>query len=535
MKSSLILFVAICAALTAIPASAATCESLSSLKLANTTITSAKNVASGAFTLPTGSVTQQPGDLAGFNALPAFCRIQGVLQPSSDSHIEFEVWLPASGWNGKFQGIGNGGFAGSIGYSGMADAIKFNYATASTDTGHQANMIDARWALGHPEKIIDFGYRAVHETAVTAKAIIQSFYGKNPEHSYFSSCSNGGRQALMEAQRFPEDYDGIIAGAPANFWTHLFGVAIWNNQALSNEKSSYFNATKLPAVQAAVLAECDMLDKVKDGVLENPEQCRLDTSKLLCVGMETDRCLTNPQLAALKKIYAGPHNAKGDRVSPGFSPGSEADPQGWQLWITGNQPTQGLLFAFGTQFFQNMVYGDPSWDFRTFDWDHDMKAADDKMAQILNATDPDLTKFKKRGGKLILYHGWNDSGIPALYSVEYYQSVVSRMGQKKADEFIRLFMVPGMQHCTGGAGCDSFGQMSVAQGDPEHNISAAIERWVEKGVAPDKIIAAKIKVDGKAPGSVARNHLLCPYPQVAKYKGSGNTDEAANFVCAENK
>ena len=182
-----------------------------------------------------------------------------------------------------------------------------------------------------------------------------------------------------------------------------------------------------------------------------------------------------------------------------------------------------------------MVYGDPSWDFRTFDWDHDMKAADDKMAQILNATDPDLTKFKKRGGKLILYHGWNDSGIPALYSVEYYQSVVSRMGQKKADEFIRLFMVPGMQHCTGGAGCDSFGQMSVAQGDPEHNISAAIERWVETGVAPDKIIAAKNKVDGKAPGSVVRNHLLCPYPQVAKYKGSGNTYEAANFVCAENK
>jgi len=534
MKTSLIALILLCAVMMATPASAAICESLSNLKLTNTTITSAQAVAPGAFTPPAGSGTQQPGAFTAFNALPAFCRVQGVLTPSSDSHIEFEVWLPASGWNGKYQGIGNGGFAGSIGYSNLADAIAHNYATASTDTGHKANAIDARWALGHPEKIIDFGYRAIHETAVTAKAIIRAFYGKRPKRSYFNSCSNGGRQALMEAQRFPEDYDGIISGAPALFWTHLNGIGIWDTLVMS-DTSSYLSAGKLPAIQEAVLAECDMLDKVKDGVLEDPARCRFDASKLNCSGTETDRCLVDPQIATLKKLYAGPRNAKGAQLAPGYAPGAEADPQGWELWITGKQPGQGLITAFGTQFFQNMVYDNPSWDFHTFNWDRDVKVADEKLAHILNATNPDLTQFKKRGGKLIIYHGWDDAAIPAQFAIDYYKSVLSKMGKKNADEFVRLFMVPGMQHCAGGAGCDTFGQFTMAQGDPEHDINAALERWVEKGIAPSKIIAAKIKTDGKPAGEVVRTHPLCPYPQVAKYKGSGSADDAANFACAEGK
>lgn len=535
MRNWLTLFVVVCAILTAIPASAATCDSLSSLKLENIQISSARIVSAGSFSLPPESASLQLDAPYAFNALPSFCRVQGVIQPSHDSDIKFEVWLPVAGWNGKYQGIGNGGFAGSILYNRLADALAHNYATAATDTGHQGNAIDASWALGHPEKSVDFGYRAIHETVVAAKEIIQAFYGSKPEYSYFNSCSNGGRQALMEAQRFPEDYDGIIAGAPAHYWTHLLSVAVASTLAVSNDKSSFLNPAKLPAVQEAVLADCDMLDKVKDGVLENPSQCKPDLSKLLCSGKETDRCLTESQLAALKKLYAGPHNAEGEQLSPGFPPGDEANPQGWSVWITGKEPTQGLLFDFGTQFYKNMVYNDPSWDFRTFDWDRDTRAADEKMAPILNATDPDLTQFKKRGGKLILYHGWNDAGIPAQFTVDYYKSVVSKMGQKETDEFVRLFMVPGMQHCAGGIGCDNFGQQGVARGNPESNISAALERWVEEGMAPDTIIAAKYKAGDSSETRTVRTHPLCPYPKVAQYKGSGSTDEAANFVCVESK
>lgn len=534
MRNYLVMVVIVCVMLTAISASAATCESVSNLKLENGEITSARDVAAGAF-MPPGSAALQINVANVFNNLPAFCRVQGVIRPSSDSDIKFEVWLPAADWNRKYQGIGNGGFAGSIQYDGLADAIAHNYATAATDTGHQGNAIDASWALGHPEKIIDFGYRAIHETAVAAKAIIQAFYGRAPQYSYFNSCSNGGRQALMEAQRFPEDYDDIIAGAPAHYWTHLNSVAVASTLAVSADKSSFLNPTKLPAVQEAVLANCDMLDKVKDGVLEDPSQCRPDLSMLLCTGTETDRCLTDSQLAGLKKLYAGPHSAEGKQLSPGYAPGGEADPQGWSVWITGREPTQGLLFAFGTQFYKNMVYNDPSWDFRTFDWDRDTRAADKKMAPILNATNPDLTQFKKRGGKLILYHGWNDAAIPAQYIIDYYKSVASKMGQKETDEFVRLFMVPGMQHCAGGTGCDNFGQQGVARGNPESNISAALERWVEEAIAPDTIIAAKYKAGDSSGSGIVRTHPLCSYPKVAQYKGSGSTDEADNFVCVESK
>ena len=431
------------------------------------------------------------------------------------------LWLPLSNWNNKFQGIGNGGFAGAIGYAGMANAISHGYATASTDTGHSGEGTDASWAFRHQEKAIDFGYRAIHEAAVTAKAVISAFYGDGPRRSYFNSCSNGGRQALIEAQRYPADYDGIIAGAPANYWTHLLTAAIFDMQATAADTAAYIPATKLKAIEAAALAACDSLDGVKDGVIENPAQCHFDPSVLLCKTAESDGCLTAPQLAALKKIYAGAKNSRGEPILPGFSPGGEAEQGGWAAWITGAAPGQSLQMAFGVNFFKYIVYGDPAWDYKTSTVDHNVKLADDEAAGIFNATDPDLGKFKDRGGKLILYHGWSDAAIPALNTIDYYQSVVRKMGAKNAAGFVRLYMVPGMQHCGGGAGPSTFGQAGVAQDDPEHNIDAALERWVEQGAVPNEVIAR----------GAGRTRPLCPYPQTAHYTGTGSTDDAANFVC----
>jgi feruloyl esterase len=379
--------------------------------------------------------------------------------------------------------------------------------------------------------LVDFGYRAIHETAVRAKAILHAFYGASPQRSYFSSCSNGGRQALMEAQRYPDDYDGIIAGAPANFWTHLLSAAAWDVQVLS-DPASYIPASKLKAIEAAALAACDARDGVVDGVIDMPTKCGFDPSTLRCAGPESDSCLTEPQVAALKKIYAGPRNLQGEQVFPGYPPGSETGPGGWGLWITGAKPGGSLLSFFSTQYFRNIVFENASWDPKTFNLDKDVTLADEKTARILNSTDPNLTAFQRRGGKLILYHGWNDAAIPAQNTINYYQSVGARMGQRNADRFVRLFMVPGMQHCGDGAGTNSFGQAGASfPADAEHDISLALERWVEKGTAPDTIIAAKRGADPDPTKGILRTRPLCAYPQVAHWKGTGSTDDGANFVC----
>jgi feruloyl esterase len=510
-------------AITFATAMAATCDSLATLTLPGTTIATAQVVPAGSFTPPSGQAIKN---------LPAFCRVAGVLKPSTDSNIQFEVWLPSAGWNGKFQGMGNGGFAGSINFSGLGIAVSHGYATASTDTGHQAGVTDGAWALGHRERVIDFGYRAIHETTEKAKAIIQAFYGEQPKHSYFSSCSNGGRQALMEAQRYPADYDGIIAGAPANNFTHLLTGGLWDMQATTSEPASYIPAGKIPAIEAAALAACDALDGVKDGVIDDPSRCQFDPAVLLCSGPESNTCLTQPQITALKKIYSGPRNSKGEQLFPGYSPGGETGFNGWQGWISGNAPGKSIQSAFGNNFFQNMVYDDAAWDYHRFDIDHSPKVADDKVAAILNATDPDLKRFQKHGGKLIVYHGWSDAAIPPLNAVNYYQTVVSKMGAKEAASFVRLYMVPGMQHCSGGPGPNVFGQSTVAEGDPQHDMSAALERWVEQGTAPAEIVATKFKGDTPASG-VLRTRPLCAYPLVARWKGNGSSDDAASFACVK--
>lgn len=510
--------------------SAQSCEKLSQLALSNARIVSAQAIDAGAFTPPaiTPWLIGSP-DL--YKSLGAFCRVVVEATPSADSSIKIEVWMPAQGWNGRFRGQGNGGFAGEIYYSGLALAVQQKYASAATDTGHSAPGTDARWALGHPEKVTDFGYRAIHEMTQTAKTVIKAFYGNPAQHAYFAACSNGGRQALMESQRFPADYDGILAGAPANYWTHLLTTALANAQATTLGPGSYIPASKLPALARAVNAACDAQDGVTDGVLNDPRQCKFDPASLLCKAGDSNECFTAPQITALKALYDGPHDANGGLIFPGYLPGGEEGPGGWATWITGTAPGKSLLFAFGGGYFSNMVYEKADWNYRNTKVDDGLKAAEAKTAKILNATDPILSPFKVRGGKLILYHGWNDAAISALNTINYYSAVESKMGKADTDAFSRLYMVPGMQHCGGGPGANSFGQLGEGAPDPQHNLELALEQWVEKGNVPFEIVATRFVDDDPTKG-VKFTRPLCPYPQVAKFKGTGDPNDAVNFVCA---
>lgn len=514
----------------ATPGKTHSCEALAQLELLKAKVVSAETVAAGAFPPPTNLAPWLAGDPSFYKTLPEFCRVVIQSAPSADSDIKIEVWMPTEGWNGNFRGQGNGGFAGEIGYHGMGLAVQQKFATAATNTGHAAGGTDASWALGHPEKVTDFAYRAIHEMTQNAKTVINAFYGSKAQHAYFSACSNGGRQALMEAQRFPADYDGIVAGAPANFWTHLLTKALADAQATTLDPDSYIPASKLPALARAVNAACDAQDGVSDGVLNDPRQCKFDPASLLCKESDSNECLTAKQITAVKKLYEGPRDAKGKLIFPGYLPGAEEGPGGWGPWITGMAPGKSLLFAFGGGYFSNMVYEKADWNYRDSKVDDALKAADEKTEKILNATDADLSAFKKRGGRLILYHGWNDAAISALNSIDYFESVGTRMGRAETDAFARLYMVPGLQHCGGGPGANSFGQLGEGARDPQHNIEAAVEQWVEKGVAPGAIVATKFVDDNPAKG-VKFTRPMCPYPQAAKYKGAGDTNDAANFVC----
>ncbi|HLK06316.1 MAG TPA: TonB family protein [Candidatus Angelobacter sp.] len=502
---------------------AATCESLAALNLPDTTITLAQAVAAGAFIPPGESVPP-----ASVKNLPAFCRVAATIKPAKDSEIKMEVWLPLTGWNGKYRGEGNGGFAGSIFYPGLATAVSQGYASASTDTGHSGSPVDAHWALGHPDKIVDFGWRAIHEMTVKAKSVIQAFYGDAPRKSYFTGCSNGGRQALMEAQRFPEDYDGIIAGAPANYWTKVFATFIWDIQAMQAKPGSYIGANKIPAIARAVVAACDAYDGVKDGVLNDPRACRFH-QVLLCKERDSDSCLTPPQEAALKKIYDGPVDAKGKQIFPGFLPGGEEGEGGWVTWIDSG-PGKDLQSVFAHGFYTNMISSKEPVNLKTIDVETAVKLADEQQGQTFNAVDPNLKPFAARGGKLIMYHGWSDAALPPQGSINYYNSVEAAMGPGKPELFMRLFMAPGMQHCGGGPGTNSFGQFAPGV-DADHDLNQALERWVEKGIAPDRLIATKF-VDDKPEKGVAMTRPLCPYPAAATFKGTGDTNDAANFGCS---
>lgn len=506
------------------------CENLAGLKLPNTSIDLAQAAPAGTFTLSGANLIQ---------SLPAFCRVEGVMAPTKDSEIHFAVWMPTTGWNGKFRGVGNYGFAGQIEFGDMAAAIRRGYSAASTDTGHRGGGTDSEWALKHPEKVADFGYRAVHEMTVKAKAIIRSFYGQAPQWSYFEGSSNGGRQALIEAQRFPDDYDGILAGAVPISGTNLLTAALYNTYP---GPAAYIPASKIPAISAAVLSACDALDGISDGILNDPRQCHFDPLALRCQGAESDGCLTSAQVSQLKKIYAGLRNSKGEKLFPGYMPGGEEGEDGWAGWIIGAARGQGLITVYALNYFRDMVVENPAWDFRSVSPEHAAQMADEKTGRAVNATDPDLRRFRARGGKLIVYHGWSDPAMPALSTINYYDSVVANMGLQETEAFVRLYVAPGMHHAFLGPGPNFFGQVDLAglggppdvptPTDPQHNISSVLVRWVENGVAPGPIIATKYVNDLDPSQGVKMTRPLCPYPQIAKYKGTGDTNDAANFVCS---
>jgi feruloyl esterase len=518
-------------ALSATLAGGNSCESLKTVSLPNTTIIVVEMVAAGPYTPPAfGGGPPPAGGVAGPGGpggrrgggpaaagapagrgrgpaapplmLPAHCRVNAILKPSADSEIEMEVWMPADNWNGKFQFVGGGGWAGNISFPAMAAAVQEGYATASTDTGHKGG--NALFAIGHPEKVVDFAYRAVHESTVQSKALIAKYYDRAARLSYWNGCSTGGRQGLMEAQKYPEDFDAIIAGAPANFQTHLHAWDLVVSVPALKDPSAAVPAAKLNALSQAAVAACDAKDGVTDGLINDPRACKFDPAVLLCKGADADNCLTAPQLESVKRVYAAAKTKSGETVFPGKEPGSET---GWGGVLAGQQAPGVSIGSF------QVAYNDANWDAKTFDLDRDLKIVDEKVGTIINAVNPDLSAFKVHGGKLLLYHGWNDTAISPGNTINYYESVLKKMGGKQ-DNFVRLFMAPGMQHCGNGPGPNQINYMGT------------IERWRESNSAPDTLTAYHVtnnRVDMVRP--------LCPYPQVATYKGTGSTNDAANFVC----
>ena len=475
------------------------CERLARLMVRAGTITQAETVAAGTFTPPGGE------DADAFRTLPGFCRVAATLKPSSDSDIKIEVWLPLAGWNGKWQAVGNGAFNGNINYGAMSAALRRGYATSSTDTGHTGG--GANWALGHPEKVVDFGWRAVHEMAVASKQIVASHYDRAPTFSYWNGCSAGGRQGMKAAQRFPADFDGIIAGAPGLDWTSRAAQAARVAKVLESHEGARLMPPQRQLLHAAVLGACDALDGVKDGLIENPQRCSFDPGVLECKEGAGASCLTKAQVETARMMYSSPINPKTKRVITGVAPGSELGwtDQGWSVSARATALDQ----------FRYIVSGDPSWTIQQFNFESDIVRAEETDRDTINALDPNLKPFIDRGGKLIQYHGWSDPQISPLNSTQYHSRVVDTLGgASKVHGSYRLFMAPGMGHCGGGEGPNSF------------DMVAALEQWVEHGRAPDRILASH-----STSGAVDRTRPLCPYPQVAVYAGKGSMDEAENFVC----
>ncbi|HVY83096.1 MAG TPA: tannase/feruloyl esterase family alpha/beta hydrolase [Steroidobacteraceae bacterium] len=487
-------------------AHAADCEGLTALKLPHTEITLAQSVAAGAFQPPPGAAA--PGTPpAAYSHLPPFCRVAGTSRPTADSDIRFEVWMPASGWNGKFVGVGNGVWAGSITYFSMVEPLAKGYATAASDDGHQGSPLDASFVAGHPEKLVDFGHRAPHEMTVAAKAIVAAFYGKNVNRSLFVSCSTGGRQGLMEAYRYPRDYDGISSMAPANPMTTLMVSSLWTGYATLKDAASHIPPPKFAVVHKAAVAACDADDSVKDGIISTPRKCHFDPSALACKGGDAPDCLTAAQLAALRAIYQGPRNARtGQEIYPGFEPGSEMM---FPIQTTGPEP-----FGAATTYLKSLVFKDPSWDFRRFDYDKDVALAVQTGGAQLDVPPTGLEAFFKDGRKLLLSHGWADGLIPPMSTVNFYTALAQRLGPKKTAAGTRLFMIPGMGHCAGGDGPFVFDAITT------------LDQWVDSGKAPERIVVSN------PPGAPVRTRPLCPWPQEAVYSGTGSTDDEKSFKCA---
>ena len=519
------------------------CTDLKSLALTGASIVSATAVPAGTFSPATG---------VSLDAMPAFCRVVGQATPTSDSQIGFEVWLPLQAqWNAKYLQVGTQGYAGTYQFGPMATVLKRGYAIASTDTGHPQTVPDlASWAVGHPEKIIDFGYRAHKVTTDLAKIIVQANLGKAPAFSYFYGGSNGGREAMMAAQRYPEDFNGYLSEGPAINWTRLAGGWVHTEQALFSDPASTISAAKLPAIQSAALAACDAADGVLDGFVNDPRACHFNPDGLLCAGAESDACLSAAQISALKKILDGPRSSTtGARAYPGYEPGGVNSPV-WSTFMTG-PAVPGFLTASGNALLGNAFFADlasdagnaPGYPFKTFDFDAAVAAAEarliktETLANVINAGSTNLSAVRSRGAKIIMAAGWDDAVVPARAVIDYYESVIAgpSFGGDLAttQASYRLFLVPGEGHLTGGAGATAygsiFGQAGIAA-DPAHDILLALEAWVEQGKAPDAIVAAAY-VNGDPGAGLLRTRPLCPYPKLATWKGAGSADIAENFNC----
>lgn len=532
------------------------CEALTSLALRDGTVTSATTISA-----PYQTTASSGTALITVSAPFPFCRVMATLTPTADSRIGMELWMPAAAnWNGKFLGVGNGALTGAIWHTSMVRPLQNGYAVANSDLGHTGST--ANWALGHPEKVIDYAYRGDHVTAVASKALVEAFYGSGPKRSYFHGCSNGGHQALMEAQRYPDDYDAIIAGAPWNQWVRQNVEFI--SRALALER---LNPAKHAMITAAVIAQCGGKDggRLEDGYLNAPQQCHFKPESLQCAGADAPTCLTATEVAAVKAVYDGPRRSDtGERLFPGFERGSEFG------WVG--------FGAFINNLWQNMIVEDPSFDFHTFDFSSQVDFFDNKLARIINSTDPDLSAFRARGGKLLLWHGWTDTTLEPRSTVNYYNSVVAVTGgdvslpnlhAEAADDisdgkdtgdrdarvkargresdrtrlyrrryrdladtqaFARLFMAPGVNHCGGGLGPNSSFAYTLANPagpfDADHDILAALDRWVETDAAPDRLLATHATA-----GVADKTRPVCAYPKVARYEGTGDPNVPESWVC----
>jgi feruloyl esterase len=463
-------------------AHARSCGSLATLTTPEVQIVQAQSVAAGTFTSSGGGGTALD--------VPNFCRVTLRLKPSPDSDIIAEVWLPAN-WNTKLLALGSGGWGGSIDFDSMAAALRRGYAVSASDDGHEDR--GGRFLMGHPEKLIDFAYRAEHDSTLEAKALIKSLYGRASTHAYWQGCSGGGREGLIQAYRYPDEFDGIIAGDPANIRRNAW--ALWLAVRALSDPAAFIPPSKYPMLHDAVLAACDAKDGVKDGLIEDPENCRIDFAALQCKGAEGPDCLTAHQVKTAQTMISPATTPSGNVLFPALEPGTELR---WGRMAGGPGPADLFLDEY-----RYLVYQDPNWDWHSFDLERDA------------VMDPHLMAFANHGGKLLLYHGWADQQVAPGSTVEYYESVRGLSADPQhADSWLRLFMAPGMAHCAGGEGPDTFDSLT------------ALEHWVEHGKPPDHILASHLTA-----GKVDRTRPLCVYPQVARYKGSGSIDNAANFSC----
>jgi feruloyl esterase len=517
------------------PASAATsCADLANLTLPyNTTITLAQSYAAGQ--VVTGATVAPVG----------LCRVAATAKPGAHSNVRFEVWIPSDGsWNGKYQQVGNGGFAGSIQYAAVANAVSRGYAAASTDDGTSGPPAGAPSFIDNPDVMIDYGHRSLKVTSDNSKAIIVAFMNRGPRRSYFVGCSDGGREALQQAQRYPNDFDGIIVGSPTNDFVGEFGSSyLWDTQAVfggpqtGGVPDAYIPPSLLSVLTNKALAKCVGKDggAPTDTFLSDPSSCRFDPREVQCrSGDAPGTCLAPAQVAAAKKIYAGAHNSRGELLFPGYEPGGESAAGDWQTWITGNSSAApGIQTALGMGYSCSLVQNAATCDYLNGDVTREYDIARRTIAPIVSATNPDLRAFARHGGKMIQYAGWADAAIAPQNGLNYYRRVRKEMGD--VNNFYRVFMAPGMAHCSGGAGVNAFGNGTVNGPaiDADHDLVKALERWVEQGVAPSKIIATHY-VNNSAAQGVQFQRPLCPYPQRANYIG-GDPNLASSFRCVEHR